>query len=172
MGSRKQHPWYCGIDLHARSLDVCIVHHDGEIVVHRIMTAAPEPFLKAVAPSRDGLAACCPRRRSLPPRCGRPVTCAGGACLACASGRHCWRTSQRPRVRTTCLRWGSRWPLRPTVPGRRTVSRACCADQYGGGPRADGLRRPAAARGGLVHRGLAKQHDPNLCYRLPSVPGG
>ena len=51
----KQHPFYCGIDLHARSMYVCIVNHDGEILVHRNMKAAPEPFLKAVAPSRDGL---------------------------------------------------------------------------------------------------------------------
>jgi transposase len=50
-----QHPFYCGIDLHARSMYVCIVSHDGEILLHRTMTAAPEPFLKAVAPYRDGL---------------------------------------------------------------------------------------------------------------------
>jgi transposase len=51
----KQHPFYCGIDLHARSMYVCIVNQDGEILVHRNMKAAPEPFLKAVAPYRDGL---------------------------------------------------------------------------------------------------------------------
>jgi transposase len=34
---------------------VCIVNHDGEILVHRNMKAAPEPFLRAVAPYRDGL---------------------------------------------------------------------------------------------------------------------
>ncbi len=51
----KPHQFYCGIDLHARSMYVCIVNHDGEILVHRNMKAAPEPFLKAVAPYRDGL---------------------------------------------------------------------------------------------------------------------
>jgi len=50
-----QHPFYCGIDLHARTMYVCIVNHDGEIVLHRNMKAAPEPFLKAVAPYREGL---------------------------------------------------------------------------------------------------------------------
>ena len=50
-----QHPCSCGIALHARSMYVCIVHQDGDILVHRHMTAAPEPFLTAVAPSRDGL---------------------------------------------------------------------------------------------------------------------
>jgi transposase len=34
---------------------VCILSHEGEIVLHRDMKAAPEPFLKAVAPYRDGL---------------------------------------------------------------------------------------------------------------------
>ena len=28
---------------------------DGEMLVHRNMQAAPEPFLKAIAPYRDGL---------------------------------------------------------------------------------------------------------------------
>lgn len=50
-----QHQYYCGVDLHARSMYVCIVNHAGEILVHRNMKAAPEPFLKAVAPYRDGL---------------------------------------------------------------------------------------------------------------------
>lgn len=48
-----QHQFYCGIDLHARSMYVCILHQDGEILVHRNMKAAPEPFLKAIAPYRD-----------------------------------------------------------------------------------------------------------------------
>src|SRR5919205_4526313 len=51
----KQHPFYCGIDLHARSMYVCIVNQEGDILLHRHMKAAPDPFLKAVAPYRDGL---------------------------------------------------------------------------------------------------------------------
>jgi hypothetical protein len=50
-----QHQFYCGIDLHARSMYVCILGHDGEILLHRNMQAAPEPFLKAIASSREGL---------------------------------------------------------------------------------------------------------------------
>jgi transposase len=34
---------------------LCILNQAGEILVHRNMKAAPEPFLKAVAPYRDGL---------------------------------------------------------------------------------------------------------------------
>lgn len=49
------HQFYCGIDLHARSMYVCILSYDGEICLHRNMKAAPEPFLKAIAPYREGL---------------------------------------------------------------------------------------------------------------------
>jgi hypothetical protein len=48
-----QHQAYCGIDLHARSMYVCILNQDGEILLHRNMKASPEPFLKAIAPSRE-----------------------------------------------------------------------------------------------------------------------
>ena len=51
----KQHPFYCGIDLHARSMYVCVLSQAGEIRLHRNMKAAPAPLLKAVAPYRDGL---------------------------------------------------------------------------------------------------------------------
>jgi transposase len=34
---------------------VCILRHDGEILLHRNMKAAPEPFLKTIAPYREGL---------------------------------------------------------------------------------------------------------------------
>jgi transposase len=53
--STKQHPFSCGIDLHARAMDVCVLSHDGPIVLHCNMPAAPEPFLKAIAPYRAGL---------------------------------------------------------------------------------------------------------------------
>jgi transposase len=51
----QQHPFYCGIDLHARTMYVCLLSQDGEVVLHRNMKAAPEPFLKAIAPYRDDI---------------------------------------------------------------------------------------------------------------------
>jgi hypothetical protein len=54
----KQHKASCGIDLHARSMYVCILSHDGDILFHRHMPAGPEPFLKAVAPYREDLVVC------------------------------------------------------------------------------------------------------------------
>ena len=52
---QKQHPFYCGIDLHAKTLYVCIVAHDGEIVVHRKIPAQPDALLKLIRPYREGL---------------------------------------------------------------------------------------------------------------------
>jgi hypothetical protein len=51
----KPHKFYCGIDLHARTMYLCVLNQDGEIVLHRNMQARPEPFLKAIAPYRTDL---------------------------------------------------------------------------------------------------------------------
>jgi transposase len=54
----QQHQFYCGIDLHARTMYLCILNQTGEIVLHRNMRAAPEPFLQAIAPYREDLVVC------------------------------------------------------------------------------------------------------------------
>jgi transposase len=54
----KQHKFYGGIDLHARTMYLCILNQNGEIVLHRNMKAAPEPFLQAIAPYREDLVVC------------------------------------------------------------------------------------------------------------------
>ena len=51
----KQHPFYCGIDVHARTMYACILDQHGEIRLHRNMPARPETFLKAIAPYRDDI---------------------------------------------------------------------------------------------------------------------
>jgi transposase len=51
--------FYGGVDLHARSLFLCILDRDGQERFARNLSAAPEPFLKAVAPFRDGLVVGC-----------------------------------------------------------------------------------------------------------------
>ena len=48
-----QHPLYCGIDLHARTMYGCILRQDGEVMLHRHMKARPDALLKAIAPYRD-----------------------------------------------------------------------------------------------------------------------
>ena len=50
-----QHQFYSGIDLPARTMDSCILNQAGEMMLHRTMKASPEAFLKAIAPSREGL---------------------------------------------------------------------------------------------------------------------
>jgi len=51
----KQHPFYCGIDLHARTMYLCILSQDGEVMLHRNMKASPDALLKAIAPYRDNI---------------------------------------------------------------------------------------------------------------------
>jgi hypothetical protein len=46
----KQHPFYCGIDLHARSLDVCILTQESASRLHRHRPASPATLLTAIAP--------------------------------------------------------------------------------------------------------------------------
>ena len=50
-----QHKAYGGMDLHARSLYVCLLSQDGEILRHRPMKTSPETWLKAIAPDREDL---------------------------------------------------------------------------------------------------------------------
>src|SRR5215831_16238963 len=51
----QQHQFYCGIDRHARTMYLCLLHQDGEIMLHRNMKARPEMLLKAIAPYRDDI---------------------------------------------------------------------------------------------------------------------
>ena len=51
----KQHKYCCGIDLHARSMYLCILDQAGEVLLHRNFRANPDAFLKAVAPYREDL---------------------------------------------------------------------------------------------------------------------
>src|SRR5512132_1742230 len=48
----KRHPFYCEIDLHARTMYVCILDQAGDTLLHRNMPATPEALLKAIAPYR------------------------------------------------------------------------------------------------------------------------
>jgi hypothetical protein len=44
----QQHTHYCGIDLHARTMYMCILDQAGGIVLHRNMKAEPESFIQAI----------------------------------------------------------------------------------------------------------------------------
>src|SRR5262245_27184251 len=51
----KQHAFYCGVDLHARTLYLCILSQAGDKLLHRELPAEPVAFLDAVAPYRQDL---------------------------------------------------------------------------------------------------------------------
>jgi transposase len=53
------HAYYCGIDLHARSLYVHVLDHAGQTRLERELPASPAAVLDAVQPYREGLVVGC-----------------------------------------------------------------------------------------------------------------
>ena len=51
----RPHQYYCGIDLHVKTMYVCILDATGQVLVHRNMPSTPEALLEVVAPYRDDL---------------------------------------------------------------------------------------------------------------------
>lgn len=49
------HPFYCGIDLHASTMYLCILDHQGQTVLHQNLRTDPDAFLRAIEPFREGL---------------------------------------------------------------------------------------------------------------------
>jgi len=50
-----RHKHYCGIDLHARSMYVCVLGQEGEVLLHRNLLCDPAVFLAAIRPYREDL---------------------------------------------------------------------------------------------------------------------
>jgi transposase len=50
-----QHRHYCGIDLHVRTMYVCILDAAGQVLLHRNVKTTPAAFLETVVPYRDDL---------------------------------------------------------------------------------------------------------------------
>ena len=44
----KQHKFYCGVDLHAKTMYLCILDSEGKIVLHRNIKSKPGVFLKTI----------------------------------------------------------------------------------------------------------------------------
>jgi transposase len=51
----KQHKFYCGIDLHAKKMYVCVLDSAGEIVLHRNINTEREIFLAVIEPFRENV---------------------------------------------------------------------------------------------------------------------
>jgi transposase len=54
-----QHRFYCGIDLHTRTLSLCVLDSAGAIVCEATLPPEPDQLLAALAPYRDGLVVGC-----------------------------------------------------------------------------------------------------------------
>lgn len=52
---KNQHRYYCGIDLHAKTMYVCIIDTSGKVLAHRNIRCRPEEFLHLIAPYREDL---------------------------------------------------------------------------------------------------------------------
>jgi len=52
----QHHQFYCDIDLHARTMYVCIMDHEGTILTHRNMPATAETLADVLQPYREDLA--------------------------------------------------------------------------------------------------------------------
>jgi transposase len=55
----QSHAFYCGVDLHARSMFTHVLDHQGATVFAKDLPANPSVFLYAVAPFRNGLVVGC-----------------------------------------------------------------------------------------------------------------
>ncbi len=51
-----QHQYYCGVDLHARTMYVCIVNQADEILYHKEIPTKADLFLEKLAPYREDVA--------------------------------------------------------------------------------------------------------------------
>jgi len=51
----KQRRFYCGIDLHASKMYVCVLDDQGTVVLHRNMRTEPEALKRALAPYRESV---------------------------------------------------------------------------------------------------------------------
>ncbi|MDJ0623619.1 MAG: IS110 family transposase [Desulfocapsaceae bacterium] len=51
----KQHTYYCGIDLHAKKMYVCILDRDNQVKIHLNIKTDPNDFLKLIRPYQEDI---------------------------------------------------------------------------------------------------------------------
>ena len=49
----RQHKYYCGIDLHARKMYVCVLNQQGTVQLHKNIDTDPALFLELIAPYQE-----------------------------------------------------------------------------------------------------------------------
>lgn len=55
----QQHQHYAGVDLHARSMYVCVLDAQGQTRIHQKVPTQPEAFLRLIEPCREDLVVAC-----------------------------------------------------------------------------------------------------------------
>src|SRR5262249_20155235 len=55
----QSHRFYCGVDLHARTMSLDVLDQAGHVVLAVTLPCQPQAFLDALAPFRDDLVVCC-----------------------------------------------------------------------------------------------------------------
>jgi len=55
----RQQRFYCGVDLHARTMHVCVVDAEGQTREHVNLPCDPGRFLKLIGPDREQLVVSC-----------------------------------------------------------------------------------------------------------------
>jgi hypothetical protein len=53
-----QHQYYCGVDLHAKTMYLCVVNQQDDILLHREIPTDADRFLTQLAPYRDDVVVC------------------------------------------------------------------------------------------------------------------
>jgi hypothetical protein len=51
----KKHKHYCGIDLHTKTIYLCILNNDGEVLLHKETNANPKSLMKLIKPFLEDL---------------------------------------------------------------------------------------------------------------------
>src|SRR5437016_1356225 len=54
----RQHRHYCGIDLHVKTMYVCVLDTTGQVLVHRNVQSNPQAFLETIAPYGEDVVVC------------------------------------------------------------------------------------------------------------------
>jgi len=56
---QKQYQYFCGVDLHTKTMYLCVQDEAGRIQLHKNIRAQPGAFLEAVKPYRDSVVVAC-----------------------------------------------------------------------------------------------------------------
>ncbi|MBF9013976.1 MULTISPECIES: transposase [unclassified Oceanispirochaeta] len=55
---KEQHHYYCGIDLHTKVMNICIMDQSGKILNHKNIQTDPDDFLEAINPYKEDIVVC------------------------------------------------------------------------------------------------------------------